>query len=268
MNKFIESQLSKGGNTLLYRFAYVGKKEEYLIYLKELAELAEPEIWNSDPSIETYDILNNYIIYTFDKALKDDLVVLTKDNEYAAFNTGLLTKNGEDILCLFNRFHSSTKFWMHLQGFRKESDWDFLSIFSERPKVVTYFSSPEKLYFNTSRQVVKNMDHILVDNFSRFPQEMQKKGQAYISALMSSALDLTLKRCQRNYRIAVPQYYNDKITYLLPIQLDQTKMALAVEDVNSCWYRVNTIFTLEMAYKNARLLMKPEADWLEIKKDQ
>lgn len=85
---------------------------------------------------------------------------------------------------------------------------------------------------------------------------------------MSSALDLTLKRCQRNYRIAVPQYYNDKITYLLPIQLDQTKMALAVEDVNSCWYRVNTIFTLEMAYKNARLLMKPEADWLEIKKDQ
>lgn len=28
MNKFIESQLSKGGNTLLYRFAYVGKKEE------------------------------------------------------------------------------------------------------------------------------------------------------------------------------------------------------------------------------------------------
>ena len=93
MNKFIESHLSKGGNTLLYRFAYVGKKEEYLIYLKELAELAEPEIWNSDPSIETYDILNNYIIYTFDKALKDDLVVLTKDNEYAAFNTGLLTKN-------------------------------------------------------------------------------------------------------------------------------------------------------------------------------
>ena len=26
MNKFIESHLSKGGNTLLYRFAYVGKK--------------------------------------------------------------------------------------------------------------------------------------------------------------------------------------------------------------------------------------------------
>ena len=25
---------------------------------------------------------------------------------------------------------------------------------------------------------------------------------------------------------------------------------------------VNTIFTVEMAYKNARLLMKPEADWL------
>ena len=40
-------------------------------------------------------------------------------------------------------------------------------------------------------------------------------------------------------------------------------MALAVGYVNNR-YRVNTIFTLSMAYKNARLLMKPEADWLAL----
>ena len=38
-------------------------------------------------------------------------------------------------------------------------------------------------------------------------------------------------------------------------------MSVAVEKINER-YRVNTIFTLEMAYKNAKLLMKPEADWL------
>ena len=52
--------------------------------------------------------------------------------------------------------------------------------------------------------------------------------------------------------------------YLLPINLDGTNMALAVEKINQR-YRANTIFTIEMAYKNARLLMKPEADWLELK---
>lgn len=40
-------------------------------------------------------------------------------------------------------------------------------------------------------------------------------------------------------------------------------MSLAVEEVNNR-YRANTIFTLEMAYKHARLLMKPEADWLTL----
>lgn len=38
-------------------------------------------------------------------------------------------------------------------------------------------------------------------------------------------------------------------------------MAVAVEYINER-YRVNTIFTLEMAYMNARLLMKPEVDWI------
>ena len=45
------------------------------------------------------------------------------------------------------------------------------------------------------------------------------------------------------------------------MNLDGYLMSVAVEEINGR-YRVNTIFTLEMAYKNARLLMKPEADWL------
>lgn len=66
---------------------------------------------------------------------------------------------------------------------------------------------------------------------------------------------------KRNYRIAVPQYYKGKVTYLLPVTIDNQLMSVAVESINGR-YRVNTIFTLEMAYKNARLLMKPEVDWI------
>ena len=101
----------------------------------------------------------------------------------------------------------------------------------------------------------------LGDNFDRFNEDLQVKGKSYINALLSNALELTLTKCKRNYRIAVPQYYKGKITYLLPVTIDDQLMSVAVESINGR-YRVNTIFTLDMAYKNARLLMKPEVDWI------
>ena len=55
--------------------------------------------------------------------------------------------------------------------------------------------------------------------------------------------------------------------YLVPINIpiDDEKrvtMALAVELTQQNQYRANTIFTKEMAYEKARLLMKPESNWL------
>lgn len=256
-----EENTDNSGLTL-YKFAFVGKEEDFNKKIDKLAKMAEEENWTS-PEGKENDILKNYLIYTFEKAIDEDLVMVSDDKEYAVFNTGLLTKNGEDIVCMFNRFKNSKKFPMHLQNFYKESDYDFLMQFSDTPQVVTYFENPEKIYFDPTKDLVKNLDHILEDNIKRFPEELQAKGKTYILSLLSSGLELTIKRCKRNYRIAVPQYYNKEITYLLPVDLDGTKMALAVGSVNNR-YRVNTIFTLSMAYKNARLLMKPEADWLSI----
>jgi hypothetical protein len=133
--------------------------------------------------------------------------------------------------------------------------------FNQSPKIVSYFDNPASLYFDPKKEIINNLDHILDENFMRFAQELQQKGKTYIRSLLLAAIELTKKRIQRNYRIAVPQYYQDNITYLLPLDLDGYKMALVVACLNGR-YRANTIFTLEMAYKNARLLMKPEADWL------
>lgn len=252
----------KEDQMILYQFAFVGKPEDFDKKILKLSELAEHENWTT-PGGKENDILKNYISYTFDKAVDDDAVYFSDNDDYAVFNTGLLTENGEDIVCLFNKFNGSKKFPMHLQNFYKESDYEFLNNFSTTPPVVTYFENPEKIYFDPNKELVKNLDHILEDNFKRFPEELQNKGKPYILSLLSSGLELTMKRCKRNYRIAVPQYYNKEITYLLPVNLDGTKMALAVGYVNGR-YRVNTIFTINMAYKNARLLMKPEADWLSL----
>jgi hypothetical protein len=262
-NARLDKYLGGDDQRLLFRFAFLGKKAECDKYFQELSELAEKENWTTKTSSSKNDVLASYITYTFDKAYKDDLVLVTDDEKFSCFNTGLLTANGEDIICLFNKFDNSTKFHWHITGFRKESDREFMMHFSETPEVIAYFDNPEKIYFNPTLDLVKNFNHILEDNFDRFSPELQEKGKEYIKSLLVSSLDLTIKRIKRNYRIAVPQYYGDDITYLLPVNLDGCKMALAVEYVNKR-YRVNTIFTIEMAYKNARLLMKPEADWLEI----
>lgn len=259
----IENYLNedKKESELIWQFAFLGRSELREQKFDELTEIAEPENWTSNESSIKNDILYSYLVHTFAKAAEDDLILITENEEYACFNTGLLTENGEDIICMFNRFNGSDEYAWHLAGFRKSSDWDFMNNFSETPKIVSYFSDPSKIYFDPNKQLVKNLDHILIDNEDRFPEELSSKGSQYINALLTHALDLTLKRCKRNYRIAVPQYYRNKITYLLPINLDGTIMSLAVEEVNNR-YRVNTIFTLDMAYKNARLLMKPEVDWL------
>lgn len=252
---------SKSDSELIWQFAFLGKDDVREEKLNELASLAEEENWTSSNSSWKNDILYSYLVHTFDRAARQNLVFVSEDVKYSIFNTGLLTDNGEDIICIFNEFASSENWHWHLMGFRKMSDWDIMNHFSKTPPVVSYFEDPSKIYFNPNIELVKNLDHILDDNLDRFPDDLQQKGKQYINSLLTYALDLTIKRCERNYRIAVPQYYKEKITYLLPVVLDGNLMSVAVEDVNNR-YRVNTIFTLEMAYKNARLLMKPEADWL------
>lgn len=256
------------GNTeMLYRFAFLGKREFLAEHIQALADLAEKENWTTAGSDVPNEILLNYIVHTFGKAAEEDLVLINPAKSYACFNTGLITENGEDIIALFNQFNSrndrgSSLRW-HLYGFLKESDRELMNNFSETPAVVSYFSDPSDLYFDPNRELVNNLDHILDDNLERFPEALREKGPAYIGSLLPHAMQLTLKRCRRNYRIVVPQYYRNQITYLLPVYLDGYLMCLAVEEINKR-YRVNTVLTLEMAYKNARLLMKPESDWLTV----
>lgn len=245
---------------LLMRFAFMGKNDNFY---KELSELAETEVWsNSDEN--KLEILKNYITYTFDKLFNEKNIYFSEDDNYCCFNTGLLTTNGEDIICLFNRFSSSDLFAWHIMGARQESHRDIMNNFCETPPVAKYFSDPSDAYFDPHLEMLSNIDHIIDDNINRFSNDLINKGKNYIIVLLKASLDITLKKCKRNYRIAVPQFYKGKIMYLLPVNLDGCNMALAVEKINNR-YRANTIFTIEMAYKNARLLMKPEADWLNIK---
>lgn len=84
---------------------------------------------------------------------------------------------------------------------------------------------------------------------------------------VKDAIDLSIKRVQWNFKTAIPTYYPRvrKLQLLLPVCLlsdEQVDMALAVEKTASGSYLGHTVLPLDWAYKNARLVCRPDSDWL------
>ncbi|MCI8424394.1 MAG: DUF3825 domain-containing protein [Adlercreutzia sp.] len=84
---------------------------------------------------------------------------------------------------------------------------------------------------------------------------------------LNDAIDVARKRVEWNFKTAVPAFYPTKnsMSLLLPLDLtnnDSPDVALVVELVESGAYIGQTILTMEMAYNNARLICRPDSDWL------
>jgi len=84
---------------------------------------------------------------------------------------------------------------------------------------------------------------------------------------VKDAVDLSIKRVSWNFKTAIPQYYPRvrALQLLLPLCLvsdEQVDMALAVEKTQSGKYLGHTALPLDWAYTNARLIVRPDSDWL------
>ena len=196
---------------------------------------------------------------------------LSGDGQAAAFNTGLVTPNQEEIYALFRPNTRIGRQAWRLLGFKKASDWDLIDKFgSSPPPLANYFDDPSVLLYDRRCELYINIDHVM-EQIARFPKHLQ--ANPYVARqLMISAEATTKKRVHRNYKTAVPQYYRDKgregsVQLLLPICLEnpaQADLALVV-DKNEAGnaYRGSTVLTLDMGYNNARLLSRPDTEWLQ-----
>ncbi|MGN0071498.1 MAG: DUF3825 domain-containing protein [Atopobiaceae bacterium] len=86
---------------------------------------------------------------------------------------------------------------------------------------------------------------------------------------LDAAIRLSVKKVSWNWRWAVPIYYpaRDCVSLLLPLDLtedEQPDIALVLERTQSGRYIGQTILTAEMAYKDARLIARPGAEWLDV----
>lgn len=162
-----------------------------------------------------------------------------------------------------------------------------------------------ELIYNLNFSISKsnNWEHIISDNCGRLPLELLKNSglsfdfnrfkdssvnrellhEELVDALKNSpescrkiksaieyATGLALKRVRWNFKTAIPIYYprTRKICLLLPLCLCDEKKAdaaLVLDPVNETYIQ-RTILTLKMAYIDARLITRPDSDWLETSK--
>ena len=271
--------------------------------LQSLASLAEPERWKYlyVPTKERLPILDSYIRQTFSRAYDQQKVM--EAEKLTCFNTGLLTPGQEEIFGVFSiseRYVRSQpisamnkKWW--LRSWARSGD-NMLTEFMEFPSLADYWQDPKELIFDPKHQVQLNLDHIIKDNLNRFPEELggrldknnvpvdledqssedddidQAEGplgeQQIIPINTRNALEGAMKHsvrlAQRSYRIAVPQFYRQRIQLLLPLYLrDTTRPDLALTlERHGDWYRAATVLYTDWAYRHARLLARPNSEWL------
>lgn len=84
---------------------------------------------------------------------------------------------------------------------------------------------------------------------------------------LEDAIETARRRVRWNFKTAIPSYYprGDAMSLLLPLDLQQSggaDAALVVQLMPSGNYQGQTILTIRQAYTNARIICRPDSDWL------
>lgn len=226
--------------------------------------------------------------------------ILTTEKN-AVFNTGLVDSLYEPVYAVFNRNFNERQprkwvFWTFVKSNDKEHQTLTRIFGTNLPTPAHYYNNTSELVYNIKEEIGSyNWDHF-IDNCRRLPIEFlrdngpvafdytQPKTPRFYKTLaeaikadtrsmnriknrITDAIDYAIKRVRWNFKTAIPIYYpgQKKISLLLPLALvneDNIDVALVLEATYSGAYIAHTILTLEMAYTNARLITRPDSDWL------
>lgn len=226
--------------------------------------------------------LKNYLNYTFVRLVTleletpGDYFFLNADQTWICFNTGLHNSFGADLLATFQRYKPRPGFpaltggrpdWVY-KGCHTSNDRRYRAIFGARsPKIAWYSRDSRDYVFDTSYDLDKEaFDHL----FERAKERagLPNVSDEVIRNYLRGAIENLVPKIMRNYKIAIPVYYVEekRMQLLLPFvsaadSNDVSCFLVEREDANRC-YRVKTIFDLDQAYFSARLITRPDKDWL------
>lgn len=177
-----------------------------------------------------------------------------------------------------------------------------IKLFTELPKRASYFTEISDLLYDVSKGIpTLDHHHIIIERIDRFPYSVlqnykpkgidiiptenltEKEKEEYFNNLreamkkdkstyrdfceyMNSRVKLAIERIKWNYKSAIPMYNpkHKKMCLMLPLALgrdNKVQLALVVSKGENS-YQGETIYLLDWAYKCARLVCRPDSDWL------
>ncbi len=130
-------------------------------------------------------------------------------------------------------------------------------------------------YSNDSRDYIFNTQYALdTDIFDHmFERAKERSGfgpdatDESVRNYLRGALENLIPKIRRNYKTAIPMYYivDKRMQLLLPYMSsngrDTACFLVDRDDANRC-YHIKTILDLDQAYFAARLLTRPDKEWL------
>lgn len=266
----------------LEKDAFVGMNSYFFENKLEILanKMAKEEQWNfksekyKDSSNQrNYPILNNYLYFTYDRVKTEGKIAILEDESAMCFNTGLQTRDYErDIYAYFTKntqFPAQTSKKWYFIKFCVSTDSE-LTAFHKLPDIAEYWDNPSDLIFDKRLDIRFYDKHIVEENIDRFKEVGLDYPSDILIKLLEQATDNAEKRVRRNYKIAIPQFYTNKVTnqskiqLLLPLCFDNTNKAVLalVISKESNTYLAKTVLPLDWAYMNSRRIVTPDAEWI------
>lgn len=217
-------------------FAQFVRLRSWESLLVELATLAEPEYWG-----EGLVDLREYLAVTFCRVRHEEKLATSNDGLRAAFDTGLLTQEGEPL-------------FMHLVACEGDIPWAFDGFSCDGrgldPQPVAYVAAYDDLAVAAPADV-------------RLSRPLAK---AY-GASLDVAIEVALRRAQRNHRVATPAYdpHANELRLLLPLRLTAGPRAtnvLVLAPLGGGTYVATAVLSLGIARVCARVVSAELPSWL------
>jgi hypothetical protein len=226
--------------------------------------------------------LKNYLNYTFirlvtlENEAAGDHFMSSADGEWISFNTGLQSPYGADLLAIFQRYKERPEpgrtpqvrpDWVY-KYVCPPTDGKYRNVFGNRiPRIAWYSKDSRDYVFDISYHLDRDaFDHL----FERAKERagLPNATDEVIRNYLRGAIENLVPKIARNYKLAIPVYYveEQRMQLLLPFisasdSNDISCFLVQRDDVNRC-YEIKTIFDLDQAYFSARLLTRPDRDWL------
>lgn len=302
-------QLNKVSNVTMARISNISRYEilddiyfepsnSYHTNLNILRKLALKEPWEDNEKLNS--LLDNYLCYTYARIKEEGKIALSENELCGCWNTGLVDFRYLPIFCYMTK-RSATERWV-FKGFCIDGEnlgKVMAQNISNPPNRAQYFSGGNILFEPDITKLTVDSDHIITEHPSRLPEEWVRRALNssierldnettpqydkriggmissdegafnLLQTLLKQAIEISLMRCEWNYKTAIPYYdpNSKNIGWFLPLCIRSKDgltpfAALVVTKQSSGRYQGQTIYKLSWAYRCARLVCRPDSDWL------